>query len=289
MKKIFYTIAFFVILGVASLHAQTPVPPPLKGFYMSVQGGYNLPMFRSNVGFFGMSVTGIQNQKNSEIEDTKISFGEGANAGIGIGYLFEENFGAELQVNYLMGSTTKTTQSNDGAKSFAVDQEISARMIQASPLFVMKADLKKLTPYAKIGAVIGFSPDIKYEEVAVTTPVAVQLFQTTHLRESSQETKGKTTIGFTGSFGVDYELSRNMSLFTEIRAVGLNYSPEKATLTKYHVDGVDQLGTLNTYHKETEFKDNPASSTDLTQPRQVEKIKLPFSSIGLNLGFRYTF
>ncbi len=319
MKKIFYTIVFFAILGVTLLHAQTPVPTQIKGFYMSAHGGYNLGIANEKVGFFGQNVVGIHNiNENNTVsnpEEAPFSFGEGINAGVAIGYLFNDKFGAELAVNYLAGSKTTTKQEYTIKSTYRnFDQDISAKMIQISPLIVMKGKSRDFTPYAKAGAIIGLMPKITYNEKGyvevapiievgpvlnpvgpavnpvgpVLNPVEPVLNNVSNY-ESSQEASGKFSIGIVGIAGVDYAIKRNMSLFTEIRAVGLNYSPEKATLTKYQIDGVDQLATLNTFNKETEFTDNSTSSKDLTQPRQVEKIKLPFSSIGLNFGFKYSF
>lgn len=63
---------------------------------------------------------------------------------------------------------------------------------------------------------------------------------------------------------------------------------KKGSMTKYTVNGVNQIGTLDIYDKEIEFvesyTENSTGPPNQNQANKTTKFFLPFSSIGINLG-----
>ena len=109
MKK----LLFGTIVTMFTLSALQSTAQMKKGAYVGVNVGYNAGAGNANVDFLD-----VMNSSNTttidESENIKFSFGKGINAGISFGYMFNENIGAELGVQYLIGGKTKYTQTNNG-------------------------------------------------------------------------------------------------------------------------------------------------------------------------------
>ncbi len=284
MKK--FLLGLATIAFVPMMTAQTNTSETPSGFYIGVNAGYNMPMSPRNVGFFGWNTwrEGLVNftRPNSgpdKFDDVPLSLGKGINFGMSIGYMFTENLGAELGANYLLGAETKSLQRNESGTDI-IDQKISGKMVQLSPTFVLKGNYSQLNPYAKLGLVFGLGTKVTYEENEIFNNQPYDFIQVAD---------GGTPVGFTGAIGMDYNLKPNLSLFGELKAVSLSYSPQKAHVTKYTENGVDKLPTMTVRNKETEFLDSYTQSTANTEPWRANRINLPFSSIGLNIGVKYNF
>ena len=168
MKKILLGIAATAILSLQyNVKAQTVSTPAGSGFYIDVNAGYNMPMAPQSVGFFGWNTweSGLVNFERTTTEDkyddVVLSLGKGANFGANIGYMFTKNLGAELGINYLLGSKSTAVQKRTDGTDI-VNQEISAKIIQLSPTFVLRGNYAKINPYAKAGLVFGLGTKVKY-------------------------------------------------------------------------------------------------------------------------------
>ena len=73
----------------------------------------------------------------------------------------------------------------------------------------------------------------------------------------------------------------------------MSYAPTKGETTLATYNGIDELSTMTTNEKETEFVDsytyNSASPTSDSQPDTDLKIRLPFGSFGINVGLKISF
>ena len=81
---------------------------------------------------------------------------------------------------------------------------------------------------------------------------------------------GKISTGIQSSFGVAYNLSEKINIFTEFTWVDVRYTIKKATILRYEEDGVDIMLDL----------ENSVNDMD-------EKVN--FSHMGVNFGLKYTF
>ena len=255
-----------------------------KGAYVGVNIGYNAAAGAGN----GASLN-VENSSNTttidENEVIKFSFGKGINAGVSFGYMFNENIGAELGVQYLIGGKTKYTQTNNlGFGTSTTSGNVSAKMVQIKPSIVLATTIKNTTPYAKFGMVIG-SGKITSNENTTSTP--------SFTTNQTAEFKGGMAVGFTAAMGLNFSMSENLSIGAEINMVNMQYTPKKATITKYTENGVDKLATLSVSDKETEFNKkytrNSSTPTPATSPSQQTAFTTPFGSIGINVGVKYNF
>lgn len=291
MKKVFLAISCLGMLAVAqNAHAQMittaqTMPAAGTGFYVDVHGGYNLPMATQNVGYFGYYTygQGIMNYEYNpsgadRVDDVLLSLGKGANFGVNLGYMFTKNLGAELGVNYLMGA--EYTASQKGSGNNVINQTLSAKMLQISPTVVLRGNYSQLNPYAKFGVLIGAGSKVTYVEDE-------RYGSSTYY--TKQELEGGTPVGFTGALGLDYAINSQFSVFGELKANSLTYSPEKGNVVVANYNGEDDLQYWDVADRQTVFSDDFELNSDPDQPTQASRLALPFSSIGLNVGVRVKF
>jgi outer membrane protein W len=282
MKKLLFgTIVTMFTLSSLQSNAQMK-----KGAYVGVNVGYNVGAGNANVDFLNV-VNSSNTTTIDETEVIKFSFGKGINAGLSFGYMFNENIGAELGVQYLIGGKTKYTQTNTGGFSNSTTNgDVSAKMVQIKPSIVLATAIKNTTPYAKLGMVIGTSKMTSNETFTTTSGPSFTNTQTLEL-------KGGIALGFTAAMGLNFSVSNNLSISGEVNMVNMQYTPQKGSLTKYTENGVDKLSTLSVNNKEFEFNKkytrNSSVPTPSTSPSQRDAFSTPFSSIGINVGVKYNF
>lgn len=278
MKKIFLAATAFVVAASAQMSAQTKVDPMVSastGFYVGVHGGYNFGIAKgatySNVNYSGTGTAYKSNQ---------FSYGQGANVGIDLGYMFNRNVGAELGIDYLKGS--KFTAESISTGSYVEEITQYGQMLQLSPKVVVRANPAKVTPYAKFGLSLGLMPETTEEYTA---------------RDSGDNYKevlvkeGGTPVGVTGALGIDYAINTKMSLFGEIRSTAMSYKPTKGTYTEAVWNGDNDLQYWDYDEIHIEYVDeyNSTENAGTSTATKSERITEPFSNVGLNIGFRYSF
>jgi hypothetical protein len=266
--KIFTTLCM-VMLCSSSLFAQ--------GNFVSFNIGYGLPSNTQNLDYFDFY--DYKGNTNGYTETQQfISLGKGFNAGANFGMMFNDNVGVDLGISYLVGGKSKAQDVyEDGSTG---DYTFSSQMLRFNPSLIISSDHGNLKPYAKFGIVFG------------TGSVLFQYNEKEESYASSMEMKLSQGmgVGCTSGIGVNFELSKSMSFFGEINVIAMSYSPKIGEITKYSVDGVDQLPDLTTADKEIEFVDEITVDykNDRTenQPSQELSQSLPFSSTSINFGIR---
>lgn len=251
-----------------------------KGAFVSFNVGYNAAAAVSNP----LNLTNTTQTGPSAYEETQINFslGKGVNTGLNIGYMVNEHIGFELGVNYLIGAKTKSTEKyTNGDYS---NNDVSSKMIQIKPTIILATSMKKFTPYAKFGITIGSGK--------ITANNDTKNGSTTFSRTLLLN-KG-IGIGFNGAVGILFPINKNLSFSTELATTNMQYSPKKGLITKSSVNGVDNLAGFSVYNKETDYVkkityNSGGSFPNSGVPRQELAIAMPFSSIGINIGLKYSF
>jgi len=257
-------------------------------FYINVGGGYNL-------GIANQSLLNNDESTNNitKIENVKVSLGKGLNFGLNLGYMFNSNIGIDLQCSYLLGDET-TSESKDNYTFLNInfyDYEkisIKSQMFRVNPSIIIASGFDKLDPYAKFGVIFGFGSinlnylDEEYENNQLEDKEVVKW-----------KMDGGMAFGISSALGLMYHISDLISVYGELDLVGMSYAPIKGVMTEYTVNGADKLPNLTTDDKEIDFVDditydynNPPSSAE---PSKELKNYLPYSSIGLNIGVRFSF
>lgn len=267
----------------ANAQVQQPVVPASgTGFYVGVHGGYNLPIAKQNFGFGEDTFQNYTYQDGPDkIDDIMLSLGKGANFGVNLGYMFTPHVGAELAVDYFLGSKTTAKMKWTNYPNDVYDQKVSAKSIQLKPTVVIRGKQAQVTPYAKIGAVIGLGNKITY---------SYEYYEEPNYTENKEwELKEGVSAGFTGSLGVDFAINNQVSIFGEITGIAMNYAPKKASMISYTENGVSYINDFYTNEREITFEDEYTPSNDPNQPTKTSRISTPFSSIGLNVGVKFHF
>lgn len=283
MKGIFAALAITMAASNTAQAQQTgTITPKESKFYVSVQGGYNLPMAQQN------GVLGVYNETDLTNGDTRyeyksMSLGKGFNAGINVGYMFTKNIGAEIGANYLMGSEYTGTYKDETDPTYSYSQKVSAKMIQIKPAAVFRVNYDKISPYAKVGLVIGLGSKIKSNENWQDTSNGYN-------SERSWEYNKGIAFGMHGAIGAEFAINDMIGIFGEITGTGLTYAPEKGKMTSRSINGVDQMPNYPTRTKEIDFQDGSfVDDGGNNVARKEAKQYMPFSSIGLNIGVRFKF
>ena len=148
---------------------------------------------------------------------------------------------------------------------------------------ILTTGSEKTNGYARAGLILGMSGKKKYLEDydhEIYGSVTQKTFREVNLT-------GGLSIGFMGAIGIEVPLGGSCKFFTELNFISQSWAPTKGKITKFTVDGIDKLSTLNTRQKETDYVSSYSYSSgqyDPNQPSKSLKTYLPMSSIGLNVG-----
>ena len=267
-KQILVLIGLAISTCFTSLQAQ--------GLYVNVNAGYGLQMSSQNIAYYA-----FYNQASASgsftREQINVSFGKGLNFGAGLGYMFNENIGAELGVSYLLGGKSLAHDTYTGGYT---DHTLYARFLRLNPSLILSAGSGSISPYVKMGVLFGMgSITYIYDD-----------YDDGDLTYQTEKLNGGIGFGLTSGIGANYSLSEMISLFGELNMVNMSYAPQKGEITEFTNNGVNILPDLTTKQKETEFlKEYTTSASNPipdSQPSQTLRQKMPFGSIGLNIGVK---
>lgn len=271
MKKLTFLLAFCAV----ALGAQA------QGLYVKAHGSYQIGANESNL--LASTQDGVFNGNDPLLEGDLFgsnsyaqgSYGEGVYAGVGIGYMFNEYVGIELGIGNLFGSDLENTLTN-GSDAFVTTTNFS--VLGITPSLVLNAPLSdKLSLVSRTGAFIGVSPEL---EMSLNySGFSVQE------REVETTVEGTVGIGFQTALGLEYALSDALALSFDLTYTGLNFEPENGSVSKYTVDGVDEISTL----EPEELNYTYGEVNQFTSSDEVPKFKVSASSLGFGLGLKYRF
>jgi hypothetical protein len=258
-----------------------------QGAYVQVNTGLAFPSGAQNLDYFDFSNFESNSSGLNYIstrEQVPVSLGKGLNIGGAFGYMFNEHFGAELGLSYLIGGKSVAISSDtDPFGNYTDEYTFSSKMLRIIPSLVIAAGGEKINPYAKFGMVIGSGTVLLENNYKSDGDVYI----------AKLELSGGMAMGLSSSIGALYNLSDNMSLFGELNMINMSYAPTKGELIEVTDNGIDELPYMTTNEKEIEFVDsytyNSANPTSDSQPDKELKQYLPFGSFGINVGLKISF
>jgi len=258
-----------------------------KGAYAKFNLGYNFSLNSDNITTESTTTDGVTlSEKN-----ITGSFGKGLALGGTFGYMFSDNIGAELGLNYLLGGTFESEDKSTGTTTgfeyvSTLNQKFSAKMFQINPSIVLSAGKTKgLNPYARFGIVLGMAGKITNENDRVQTGLGA------YTSKSVNELSGGMALGWSAAFGATYNFSEKLGLFGEMNMINMSWAPTSMTVTESTTDGVDNLPTMDVNQKETEFVDEVKSTDNVSNTVASTALKnnFSFSSLGIQIGLRFQF
>ena len=101
------------------------------------------------------------------------------------------------------------------------------------------------------------------------------------------------SLGLTAALGGTKKINDKFSVFGELGMVNQSWAPEKGKVTKYEINGIDQIENLYPYQKNIDFSNNYTTTNNNPAAgyshRQQLKQYFPFSSFGINIGIHLKF
>lgn len=214
-----------------------------QGAYAGLHVGYGFGMPNEQIG----SKTDINSSGSGTETAIYGTYGGGINTSLNVGYMFNEHVGAELGLNYLLGN--KVTQDEVTFGGFSSTTITQSNQFRINPSLVISSG-GKLAAYGKLGLVV---------------PVAGSTI--TEYRDNAGnaqdiESAGSFSFGYQGALGVSYSISEKLSLFGEFSGVNLRIKSKSQTVTSFSAIGIDVLGLMTTYDKETVYVDQLSNSSN---------------------------
>lgn len=259
-----------------------------QGAYVKINAGYGINMSSSNLQKQSGASTSSPYSVSYSMESVNYSLGKGLNFGGTFGYMFNKNIGAELGISYLLGGTTKiVSEANFDPTHSKFETTFHSNMLRFIPSVVIASGFEGINPYAKFGLLIGTGSFYRNRDVFIDSG------DDENKSVEKWKYNGGVALGLNSAIGAIYTINDNISIFGEIDMVNLSYAPTKGELTEATYNGVDQLPTMTTSEKEIEFVDSytyqPVDPMPESEPAKELKFKMPYGSVGVNVGLKINF
>lgn len=211
----------------------------------------------------------------------KNGYGSGLPMAIAGGYYFNENFGFELGADYFYGLTSKYyVKSNYSDMKF----KTHGTMLSIVPALVGKFDLDKLSPYARLGLMIGVMNSIIMTGEGTSMPEIMK--SSSGEIKYKQKLSGGIALGVQAAVGSEFHLGELFSLFGEFQLYGISYAPKKGAFKTYTVNGENHLDKMTTKDKEWKYLKELDENKEIpdSDPNEYCRINYHFNNIGIVIG-----
>ncbi len=241
MKKNVLTLTAILLMSFASFQVFA------QGFYIQGGLGYYSPASNEVLGPI-ITNLGEENETNGNIWGT---FGKGVAVGGELGYMFSQNFGFGIGVDYVLGSEVVIEEFSNAGTGVADISNAKNKRLTLSPMFIVDAGSEKLSPFAKFGVVIpvlgqtdGFRSS---NDPNTVSNLLLALFPDAVGFEAESIAKGQFAIGFNGDIGLNFNITENIAVFgsvgyTALRIKRKTYEVSRADIV--NADGTKE-GALN--------------------------------------------
>jgi hypothetical protein len=234
-----------------------------KGLYFGFKAGYTIPVAKSTIGS-PRSEVGDRLLMSSTDGDYQLSEqnpfgsrGAGGQIAASLGYMFNNNFGMEMEFSFLRttrildASRNETTVVNGIVQNYFAEQYSYTNMFRALPMLVVSGNQnKKFVPYAKFGVLLPLvgktivevnvrdeTGEIANRLLPILNPVLSNsldsiLSELVIPTESfiRAKTSGAFSIGFAARMGCNFNINERWALFGEME---MNMLTIKAKETEF--------------------------------------------------------
>ncbi len=249
--------------------------------YVGANIGYGFGAQKYEVGF---------TQTDDAKENIWGSMGQGLPLGVKVGYYFNDNLGFELGINYWMGAEQTAADVNMASSGYTNMVTAKSSQLRILPQLVYRSDMGI---YGRFGMVIPVTGSTVVTSKEVMPTVAGPM-----TTEAEVQYKGSFAVGFAGAFGYAYAINDNMNLFGELEYISLTIKGKTSEVTKYSVNGADQLSAMTTIQKETNYIDKLDASSnngsynntpDAAKAQDKLRTSTVYSSLRFNVGITMAF
>lgn len=256
-----------------------------QGLFIRVGGGYNIGIGQ---GYYGQNKTTTITSSGSttKLENVYGSYGQGINLGLRVGYMFTENIGADLGLNYVLGSTFETIEKETTSISTSeTTYETWANTFLINPCVVLSTSQEKMiSAYTRFGIAIGMPSVNGTMKSNSTSPVG------TFTREEEREASMAVGIGFTGALGVDIHFGEMFGVYGEVNLLSMTSKHNSIEITKSTLNEKDILSDLPAEQKKINYVDELEIKSPGDEPKdQLRTGSNPFDALGINVGLKIRF
>ena len=220
----------------------------------------------------------IDQKGRQHFETLTYSGGNGFNAGLGFGHMFNSNIGFDIGFNFVT-----TTKFNYFYSNYAetINQSLYGNMFQFIPAIVFATRVKNFQLYARLGLVLGIG----------TVDVGYYYHDSVETNVDTWKYYGGLSIGYNTVLGVAYLINRNLDLFAEASFFTIYDIPTNGVLLDHVYNGKDIMDQLSTQEKNIIIKSsyNNSDNNDPNKPSIRSPEKYSFNNVVANVGVRVRF
>lgn len=255
-----------------------------QGLFIRVGGGYNMGIDQALIGQ-NETTTASTSSATVKRENVYGSYGQGINLGLRVGYMFTENIGADLGLNYILGAKHTITDKSTTSISTSEDtHETWANTFLINPCVVLSTSQEKMiSAYTRFGIAIGMPSVTTTMKSTATSPVG------NSTREGEMEASMAVGLGFTGAVGVDIHFGDMFGVYGELNLLSMSSKINSLEITKSTRDGKDVLNDIPADQRKINYVDEIETKTDETPKDQLRTGSNPFSALGINVGLKIRF
>jgi outer membrane protein W len=257
-----------------------------QGFYLRAGLGYAVPQAGQVSDGNATPYNGTLNNTSSA-QDYSVktaSFSAGALGNIGLGYMFNENIGIDVDAMFGL-SPKKYTFTAHGVSIGGVASDYSVVQKAKTPIFftpsvVLQTSGDNMNVYVRFGLVLPLKTLVTQDQIYTNLPGTGSI----RTEDFTFEIKNSFSLGFAGAIGVKYRMGENVSLWGEVGIMSLSVLAKQGNLVDAKVDG--QSVVLDSVVGVKTINYSKTATIDSTGTQQVTYAQ-PFSNVGIHVGIIY--
>jgi hypothetical protein len=270
MKKKFLAGAFLCLLA-GQTYAQS------KGSYVKLGAGYQFGIARQAMQYHDYEFSGSYLIES----DTRHSLQTGIMPLASFGYMFNENIGFEVGVNYLIGKSSEIHQEfedQNGSQNHLMKMSSNSLMVTPSLRFAVPLS-KNVSIYSRSGLVIPVLSRVKKNQQSAYAGIGES-----HDIEINSVLKNHFTFGFSGALGFAFRTSKKTTFNVELAGQMLSLWASKEEIKSFKVDKTERKPSDYGYSTGTIYV------TDISvdgKSGNALTYQSPFHSLGINIGMAF--
>ncbi len=255
-------------------------------FYMRLGMGYAFPQAAQTLDGTGQPYSGTQNNPTG-IQTYSLqgaSFSAGLQGVVGVGYMFSDHVG--IQLDGVVGlAPKKYTYNDNGIYIDSVLSNVSIVQKAQTPFFlipslVVQSGGPVWNIYARLGVALPLASGITEDQLLSNAPGTGAYT----VDDFTIQIKNSFSLGFAAAAGVSYKLSDRISLWGELNMLSMSVYIKQTNITNLTENGASVPlsyinGSLTTNYSKTAKVDS--SQTNLPTYSQ------PFSNVGVHVGISF--
>ncbi len=261
---------FLFVLGMSLISHSQSIYGSISSTYSIIPQNNQQPASEIVNSIHNISLPWFQRYEN-------YSFKQASQTAVSFGHLFNNNFGYELSGSYLKPNSVSD---NDEI----ANRTLNGNFFQTSVKFIINIPLNHFEIYSKIGVNVATGKMNYKQSLYTNKPEEIVLIY---------KYNEDVSIGFNASIGLNFPISKRISIFSELALISQSFSPRKGEMVKYTSGGFDESSWVTTkpYQYQIEFGSeyqwNLYGPDNGSQPQKLYRRSYALGGYGLTIGAKY--